>query len=94
MYFLEQNVLNFGSNFTEGPIHNIPALFLIVACGRSGPWFNIKKSFYQYSKSHYGDKTILRQTASYVTKRGLVYFEKKIDGNTYKTIIYINTVIS
>ena len=25
-----------------------------------GPWFNIKKSSYQYRKSHCGDKTILR----------------------------------
>ena len=25
-----------------------------------GPWFNIKKSSYQYRKSHYGDETILR----------------------------------
>ena len=27
---------------------------------RSGPWFNIKMSSYQYRKSHCGDKTILR----------------------------------
>ena len=27
---------------------------------RSGPWFNIKMSSYQYGKSHCGDKTILR----------------------------------
>ena len=27
---------------------------------RSGPWFNIKTSSYQYRKSHCGDKTILR----------------------------------
>ena len=26
----------------------------------SGPWFNIKMSSYQYRKSHFGDKTILR----------------------------------
>ena len=29
-------------------------------CLRSGPWFNIKMSSYQYRKSHCGDKTILR----------------------------------
>ena len=28
---------------------------------RSGPGFNIKMTFYQYRKSHCGDKTILRQ---------------------------------
>ena len=27
---------------------------------QAGPWFNIKKSSYQYRKSHCGDKTILR----------------------------------
>ena len=26
----------------------------------TGPWFNIKMSSYQYRKSHFGDKTILR----------------------------------
>ena len=30
------------------------------SCARPGPWFNIKISSYQYSKSHCGDKTILR----------------------------------
>ena len=27
---------------------------------RPGPWFDMKMSSYQYRKSHYGDKTILR----------------------------------
>ena len=28
----------------------------------TGPWFNIKMSSYQYRKSHYGDKTIVRSS--------------------------------
>ena len=27
-----------------------------------GPWFNIKMSSYQYRKSHYGDKTVVRSS--------------------------------
>ena len=29
---------------------------------RSGPWFNIKMSSYQYRKSHCGDKTVVRSS--------------------------------
>ena len=31
-----------------------------MADQQHGPWFNIKMTSYQYRKSHYGDKTILR----------------------------------
>ena len=34
--------------------------FIWHARYHAGGWFNIKKSSYQYNKSHYGDKTILR----------------------------------
>ena len=40
-----------------------------------GPWFNIKMSSYQYRKSHYGDKTILRP--SYL-HNGISYTGKMI----------------
>ena len=40
-----------------------------------GPWFNIKVSSYQYRKSHFGDKTILR--SSYL-HNGISYTGKMI----------------
>ena len=36
--------------------------WLCVGSWRSGPWFNIKISSYQYRKSHYGDKTVVRSS--------------------------------
>ena len=30
--------------------------------GPPGPWFNIKMTSYQYKKSHYGDKTVVRSS--------------------------------
>ena len=35
-------------------------IFIPKGLSRSGPWFNIKMSSYQYRKSHCGDKTILQ----------------------------------
>ena len=32
----------------------------VVQLEYSGPWFNIKMPSYQYKKSHYGDKTVVR----------------------------------
>ena len=40
---------------------------------RSGPWFNIKMSSYQYRKSHFGDKTVVR--SSYL-QNGISYTGK------------------
>ena len=44
-----------------------------------GPWFNIKMSYYQYKKSHYGDKTVLRPSylhngISYTGKMTALYW--------------------
>ena len=44
-----------------------------------GPWFNIKMTSYQYRKSHYGDKTILRLShlhngISYTGKMSSLYW--------------------
>ena len=46
---------------------------------RPGPWFNIKITSYQYRKSHYGDKTILRPSylhngISYTGKMASLYW--------------------
>ena len=46
---------------------------------RTGGWFNIKKSSYQYRKSHCGDKTILRPSylhngISYTGKMAYLYW--------------------
>ena len=40
---------------------------------RSGPWFNIKMSSYQYRKSHCGDKTVVR---SFYLHNGISYIGK------------------
>ena len=47
--------------------------------GTSGPWFNIKMSSYQYKKSHYGDKTVVRSSylhngISYTGKLSSLYW--------------------
>ena len=39
-----------------------------------GPWFNIKMPFYQYRKSHCGDKTVVR--SSYL-HNGIFYAGKE-----------------
>ena len=44
-----------------------------------GPWFNIKMSFYQYRKSHCGDKTVVRSSylhngISYAGKMSSLYW--------------------
>ena len=44
-----------------------------------GPWFNIKMSSYQYRKSHYGDKTVVRSSylhngISYAGKMSSLYW--------------------
>ena len=41
----------------------------------AGPWFNIKMSFYQYRKSHCGDKTIAR---SFYLHNGIFYTGKMV----------------
>ena len=46
---------------------------------QSGPWFNIKMSSYQYRKSHFGDKTVVRSSylhsgISYTGKITSVYW--------------------
>ena len=45
----------------------------------SGPWFNIKMSSYQYRKSHWGDKTVIRSSylhygISYTGKMSSLYW--------------------
>ena len=45
----------------------------------TGPWFNIKKSSYQYRKSHCGDKTVVRSSylhngISYTGKMSSLYW--------------------
>ena len=42
---------------------------------KTGPWFNIKMSSYQFRKSHCEDKTILR---SYYLHNGISYTDKMI----------------
>ena len=49
-----------------------------------GPWFNIKMSSYQYRKSHYGDKTILRPSylhngISYTGTMSSLYWIRALD---------------
>ena len=44
----------------------------------SGPWFNIKMSSYQYRKSHYGDKGILRILRPSYLHNGISYTGKMI----------------
>ena len=51
---------------------------------RSGPWFNIKMSSYQYTKPHCGDKTILRPSylnngISYTGKMTSLYWIGALD---------------
>ena len=46
----------------------------------SGPWFNIKMSYYQYRKSHCGDKTVVRSSylhnrISYTGKTTSLYWD-------------------
>ena len=50
-----------------------------LASRRSGPWFNIKMSSYQYRKSHYGDKMVVRSSyihngISYTGKMSSLYW--------------------
>ena len=52
--------------------------------GRSGPWFNMKVSSFQYRKSHCGDKTILRLSylhngISYTGKTTSLYWIRALD---------------
>ena len=51
---------------------------------RPGPWFNIMMTFYQYRKSHCGDKTILRPSylhngISYAGKMTSLYWIRALD---------------
>ena len=50
----------------------------------TGPWFNIKMSFYQYRKSHCGDKTVVRSSylhngISYTGKMSSLYWIRALD---------------
>ena len=58
--------------------------FLLPNLWRPGPWFDIKKSSYQYRKSHYGDKTILPPSylhirISYTDKTTYLYWIRAQD---------------
>ena len=51
---------------------------------RTGPWFNIKMSSYQYMKSHCGDKTVIRSSylhngISYTGKMASSYWTNPLD---------------
>ena len=53
-------------------------------CCSSGPWFNMKMLSYQYRKSHWGDKTILRPSylhngISYTGKMTSLYWIRALD---------------
>ena len=55
---LSKNVWNLiAKGFWKHPYSKVD---ILICSQYSGPWFNIKKSSYQYRKSHCGDKTILR----------------------------------
>ena len=65
---------------------------------RAGGWYNIKMSSYQYRKSHYGDKTILRPSyphnrISYTGKIISLYWNRAlvliIDMNFCVHFVYI-----
>ena len=52
--------------------------------GRSGPWFNIKMTYYQYRKSHCGDKMVVRSSylhsgISYTGKMTSLYWIGALD---------------
>ena len=52
----------------------------LLYASRSGPWFNIKMTSYQFRKSHCGDKTILRPSylhngISFTGKMTYIYIE-------------------
>ena len=56
----------------------------------AGPWFNIKMSSYQYRKSHYGDKTILRPSylhngISYTGKTASLYWIRALECYIFHT---------
>ena len=57
--------INMENHLSSGAIYSI--------FWKSGPWFNIQKSSYQYWKSHCGDKTILRP---YYLHNGISYSGK------------------
>ena len=51
----------------------------VLSVLRTGPWFNIKMSSYQYRKSHCGDKTVVRSSylhngISYAGKMSSLYW--------------------
>ena len=60
---------------------------------RSGAWFNIKMLSYQYRKSHYGDKTVVRS----VSWPGWLHFPSiileqmhivAVNGRRYEDVLY------
>ena len=56
----------------------------------TGPWFNKKMSSYQYRKSHYGDKTILRP--SYLHNGRAAYPSAKLCVHNIQSVCKILTL--
>ena len=53
------------------------------------PWFNIKMTSYQYSKSHCGEKTVviysyLHNGISYTVKKSSVYWTSPLDAKKFR----------
>ena len=61
--------------------------YIILLGGGGGGWFNIKLTSYQYRKSHFGDKTILRSSylhngISYTGKMTTLYWIRALVSNS------------
>ena len=55
------------------------AVYMRALLPEAGPWFNIKITSYQYRKSHFGDKTVVRSSylhngTSYIGKMSSLYW--------------------
>ena len=89
----------------EGPNIIIVIYVLIISCDKldsvcccghnfmhwPGPWFNIKMPSYQYRKSHYGDKRIVR--SSYL-HNGISYTGKMTSLYWIKALGVISMIVS
>ena len=58
-------------------------------CMSTGPWFNIKMTSYQYRKSHWGDKTVVR--SSYL-HNGISFTGKMVSLYWIGPLIYMYTL--
>ena len=58
---------------------------------RSGPWFNIKISSYQYRKSHCGDKTVVRSSS---LLNGISYTGKMSSLYWIGALIYVQAILA